>query len=343
MLTIEGRRDGSGRAAAIPLERYRIIHTRNRLRAHGLLEDVLGPHELSIENNSQIEIRLHSYKLGSVLVSYLSFGAKSRLRLSGFQPRYLVQIPLSGSAIVNSGDERLIVKPGAGAVCSPGEPVSIVCSADCGQLVVGLDSNLLQAHTRSLLHPRPTTPLRFEIPMDVSAGSTRDWYEMLISLVQLADNQIRLLDHPLVVADLERALMTGLVVAQPNTYTQLFDDRGSSEKHGSIETAILLINTDPGRNHTVASLARAAGVSVRTLEKQFQRRLGVPPYRYLRHVRLERTREELTATTDREISVSEVAARWGFNHFGRFAQDYYILYHEKPSETLRRSRMLCFP
>ncbi|HET9895496.1 MAG TPA: AraC family transcriptional regulator [Streptosporangiaceae bacterium] len=325
------------------MERYPIIHTRNRLRAHGRLENILGPHELSIANSSQIDIRLHSYKLGSVLVSYLSFGAKSQLRLNDLQSRYLVHIPLAGSVIVSCGDDRQIIKPGAGAVCSPGESVTILCSADCGLLVVGMDSNLLQAHTRSLLHPRPTTPLRFEIPMDITLGDARDWHEMLISLVNLADNQIRLLDHPLVVADLERALMTGLVVAQPNTYTSLFDERGSGHKRGSIETAILLINTDPARNHTVASLARAAGVSVRTLEKQFQRRLGVPPYRYLRHVRLERSRAELTATTDREISVSEVAARWGFNHFGRFAQDYYSLYNEKPSETLRRRRTLCCP
>ncbi len=334
-------RDGLVPAPAIPLERYPIIHTRNRLRAHGRLEDILGPHELAIANSSQVDIRLHSYKLGSVLVSYLSFGAKSQLRLSGQQARYLVHVPLTGSIAVSSGDERLIVNPGAGAVCSPGEPMSILCSDDCEQLVVGLDSSLLQGHTRSLLHPRPTEPLRFEIPMDISSGSARDWYELLTSLIQLADNQIRLLDHPLVVADLERALMTGIVVAQPNTYTEFFDERSSAQKSGSIETAILLINTDPGRNHTVASLARAAGVSVRTLEKQFQRRLGVPPYRYLRHVRLERTRAELTATTDREISVSEVAARWGFNHFGRFAQDYYSLYNEKPSETLRRRRTSC--
>ena len=60
-------------------------------------------------------------------------------------------------------------------------------------------------------------------------------------------------------------------------------------------TAILLIDTYPQRDHTVTELARAAGLSVRTLERQFRRRLGLTPHAYLRHVRFERVRSELMA------------------------------------------------
>src|SRR5436190_4413075 len=38
-------------------------------------------------------------------------------------------------------------------------------------------------------------------------------------------------------------------------------------------------------------------------------------------------------------SITEVAARFGFGHFGRFAQDYRQRFGETPSETLRRSHI----
>jgi len=41
---------------------------------------------------------------------------------------------------------------------------------------------------------------------------------------------------------------------------------------------------------------------------------------------------------DNATSVTNEAARWGFLHFGRFAQEYRALFGELPSETLRRSR-----
>jgi len=37
-------------------------------------------------------------------------------------------------------------------------------------------------------------------------------------------------------------------------------------------------------------------------------------------------------------TVTEVATRWGFLHFGRFAGDYQKQFGEKPSETLQRER-----
>ena len=37
----------------------------------------------------------------------------------------------------------------------------------------------------------------------------------------------------------------------------------------------------------------------------------------------------------KELSVSEVATRWGFTHLGRFAGAYRLRYGVPPSQTLR--------
>lgn len=53
---------------------------------------------------------------------------------------------------------------------------------------------------------------------------------------------------------------------------------------------------------------------------------------YLRGVRLDRVHLELST---RGGAVTDVAARWGFFHPGRFAQQYRDRFGELPSETAK--------
>jgi AraC-like DNA-binding protein len=57
---------------------------------------------------------------------------------------------------------------------------------------------------------------------------------------------------------------------------------------------------------------------------------------FLRGVRMRRVRTELLAANT-STRVSEVAARWGFSHAGRFAIQYAKTFGESPSQTLKKS------
>ena len=87
----------------------------------------------------------------------------------------------------------------------------------------------------------------------------------------------------------------------------------------------------------MADLVAHCGVGERTLHKHFRAFLAVSPLAYWRRLRLAAAREELLKGLD-GASVTEVAARFGFNHFGRFSQQYRRGFGEAPSATLRRSR-----
>lgn len=87
---------------------------------------------------------------------------------------------------------------------------------------------------------------------------------------------------------------------------------------------------------TLALLVRASGLTERTLHKQFDRFLGMPPVAYLRRLRLLAAREALSQPT--APSVSEVAVSVGFAHLGRFAIAYKAAFGEAPSITRQRSQ-----
>ena len=89
---------------------------------------------------------------------------------------------------------------------------------------------------------------------------------------------------------------------------------------------------------SVADLVAYCGVPERTLRKHFRTFMGASPLMHWRQLRLAGVRACLLEGSD-NTSITEVAIRFGFSHFGRFAQDYCNHFGELPSITLKRSRI----
>lgn len=86
---------------------------------------------------------------------------------------------------------------------------------------------------------------------------------------------------------------------------------------------------------TLSELAAAAGVSVRTLNAAFREFRGCTPMQALRDARLNGVRAELLVAPA-GTTVRDVAAEWGYAHFGLFASAYNRRFGETPSATLRK-------
>ncbi|MEQ8651075.1 MAG: helix-turn-helix domain-containing protein [Kiloniellales bacterium] len=86
---------------------------------------------------------------------------------------------------------------------------------------------------------------------------------------------------------------------------------------------------------SVAELADRLGVSRRTVQYACNRALDLNPVAYLRALRLSGLRRDIRHAD----SVTEVATRWGFWHFGYLARDYKAMFGELPSTTLKRESL----
>jgi len=89
---------------------------------------------------------------------------------------------------------------------------------------------------------------------------------------------------------------------------------------------------------TAPELARLCGVAARTLQRHFVEFLGRAPLEHFRRMRFAAVREALLAPVGHDVSVIEVATRFGFTHPGRFAGEYRRCFGEPPSATLARGR-----
>jgi AraC-like DNA-binding protein len=98
-----------------------------------------------------------------------------------------------------------------------------------------------------------------------------------------------------------------------------------------------VIEEHPDRALYVPEICEALGVAERTLRTCCQQQLGASPKQYLLARRMHLAQREVRRAEPNATTVTEVAARYGFWHFGRFASTYKSLIGELPLVTLGRA------
>lgn len=144
--------------------------------------------------------------------------------------------------------------------------------------------------------------------------------------------------QPLVAGSAGRLLAATLLTAFPNT---TLTDPTIEDRHDShpdvLRRAIAFIEDHADQDISVADVAAAARVTIRALQYAFRRHRGSTPMSYLREVRIQQAHEDLVAADPTTgVTVTEIAARWGFFHPGRFARHYRAVYGLPPHQTLLR-------
>jgi AraC family transcriptional regulator, ethanolamine operon transcriptional activator len=167
-------------------------------------------------------------------------------------------------------------------------------------------------------------------PGDQLLNRLRDLNESLPSL-SLLDSAARL--GEMIENDL-LARFANFLSEKPRTRKQN-DRRAMHFCDEVLKDTIKLMERDPSEILNLHSMAKATGLSPRTLQRTFQAEFGLCPQEWQRMERLNRARKDLLQAQP-GASVTKIATRWGFFHFGRFSQYYRELFNERPSETLAR-------
>lgn len=103
----------------------------------------------------------------------------------------------------------------------------------------------------------------------------------------------------------------------------------------SLARAVALVMDDPSAGHTLADLARAAGMSRSKFAKMFQETLGMPPIEFVTRARLTQARELLVST---RMPVAGIAGRVGFASRSHFSRAFRNAFGTDPS-GMRRNRL----
>ena len=181
------------------------------------------------------------------------------------------------------------------------------------------------------------TPPRDAMLITPPLGAMKRLQRLHAAAGQLAENAPEVIAHPEAARGLEQLLIQALVECL--TMGEASEDRSALRRHEAIMQRFRgALEANGAQALYIPDLCKAIGVSGRTLRVCCQEQLGMSPKRYLLLRRMHLARRALRDGAPTAVTVTEIATRYGFWHFGRFAGDYQSLFGEAPSATLHRPR-----
>lgn len=309
------------------------FRTEDPAAAHDHVAAAFAHHELVLDERHGIDFALETVRSESLTVGRMAYGTDARIDGPPMQTCYHVNLSVAGqSTVAQHGTRRSFGAGEAGVAFVHDAPVSIRWSADAAHYHINLRRAPFERHAARLLGRRDTEPVLFDLtfPTDSPAGrallaSTRFVYDELAREGGMST-------MPLACRELESTLMTQILLTAPSQLTPILTGSAPSIGHARVRDAVAYIHANPDADISTAELAARAGVTARALQLGFRDAVGMSPSAYVRSVRLDRVRDELSS--GRAISVSDTAMKWGFFHLGRFAHQYREQFGELPSETV---------
>ncbi|MFC0865879.1 AraC family transcriptional regulator [Sphaerimonospora cavernae] len=324
-------------ARSLPLATHELFHTRDIDEARARVGHALAPHELRLGKHAAgFHTRMNGTTFDRTGLYSIDYGGEVSITADAWESCFLVSLPLAGAVEVSLGRDQVLATPGFGCVESPTECMTMRWLTGASHLVASFDRWELEAHLGGLLGRELHRPLVFSLGMDLTRPLARSWLSIVDLLRREAETDGDILTRPLALEQLEGLLMTQLLLTQPNNYTPALSGEQPCTAPAAVKRAMELFEACAAEPLTVSDIAEAVGVGVRTLQEGFRRHLETTPTAYLRDVRLERARAELTACGPDTATIAEVARRWGFVHLGQFSRVYRERFGETPAETLTR-------
>lgn len=323
------------------LYRKPVFRSRSPQAAQRELCRAITAHDLRWGHGA-VETALFRHELGGVSVMALRYGAEVEVRPQAFRDFTLVQMPLQGMAQFESDGVAVGVSPGEVAVLSPQRSARLLWQRDCEQLIVKVPHRLLSAvladaraaRPHGLSGVEPTASLNLPPAFKLSEPLIHTWQGLVQQCLNLPGQEAGSVLHPLWLQQFERMVALFLLSHQPAVVAPPPESALPALPRTDavrLERLERYLQQNLGASITLESLARAAGVSQRSLHLICQRCYGLSPMSWLRQRRLDAARQALLA--DPERSVTEVALECGFTHLGRFSAYYRERFGELPSDT----------
>jgi AraC-like DNA-binding protein len=318
-----------------PLSRFAAVDTRSPDAAREAIGRIFCPHFLSpVERNPiAFHARHHTVKQLGYSVNFVAYGSTVEIDPGELSRFFLLQVPVRGSAKVRCGSVSADVGTGRSAsILSPTLGTRMVWDEGCEKLIILIDREALEAQFESLTH-RQSRMIEFDTGVDLTGPVGR-------ALLQHVELMLGAAENGAAVPDAYRALlrdgMTTLMLSGlAHSETQHLAEPAPMADPQTVRRAQVFMEAHAGRAVSMAEIAAASGVSLRSLQNAYGRSRQMTLGEGLLSLRLERFHAALKNHGD-VSSVAEAAYDAGFGHLGRAAAAYHKRYGEMPSATLRR-------
>lgn len=286
---------------------------------------------------SALDARINAVYLPNMYISYVQYDVPVALSAAASRGDYGIYLPIRGRIESTIGDRTVACEHGGAVVASPLRAQTTRSTAECGRYILSMSRDAMTRQLSALLGEGIAEALVFEPAMDLIEGDGRTLMDTVRLAARDLDRDGSMFWNPIMAAMFEQWVMTGLLLSQPHNYRDALEGRDRSVAPKDVAKALDYMEANLHLPITLGDIVAASGVPGRTLYKHFRDSKGVSPLAYLRKARFERARQEFLRCSG-DVTVTEIACRWSFDHLGRFSVEYRKRFGESPSETIARRR-----
>jgi len=275
----------------------------------------------------------HTFPGIGMSLSVLRFGTEVRIVTESSVDFIPIQVPLGGSAHMRVGSRVLPSNPDRGCTLGSSRRVTVETSADWEIIICRLERRPVERRLEQLLGRPLESPIAFQASIDLTSPFGMQLRSMLCLLLHQARDDNSLLIRGMTARDAEQLLIATFLHAQPHNYTEALYASQYTAMPRCVQKALDYLQANLRNRVTISHVAGEVGIGERSLQRAFNQYLDTTPMAYLKEQRLQAARRSLKAITG-SGSVTQIALQYGFNHLGRFAEDYRERFGESPSVTL---------
>ncbi len=301
---------------------------RERLTPHGLQSFDIAPGEKAFG------VRANHLQMTTVGLSYCAYDSDVTM---GFgEASFVRQIfSIDGAGRYAAGGHSGEIGSGSWTPILPaGAPLKVKFGSGYRQLVLRIEFDALLRNMSALIGQEVSGNLVF----DQTEERQPAMQALRRRIFQFAAdfNERGVYFSELAAAEVERMVIMKFLMCHRHNYTHLLLREPLPATSSAVRIVEEFIAANWDKPVDVAAMATVAGISARSLFRQFKQYRGYSPADFAKKVRLERARAMLEQSVEAG-SVTQVALKCGFQNPGHFARDFRIAFGELPSETLRKS------
>ncbi|WP_370980048.1 AraC family transcriptional regulator [Agaribacterium sp. ZY112] len=324
------------------LQNHHVLQTHDFDQAAQALENTWRPHQgLQRIGRNGFNFDISVASTNQLLIGQ---GTLKGLEIKGgrLEDYFTLAIPLSGFFRFTMENNAHVISKGKASVYSAGHEHDIWIPEHCELFNVRFPKAQLQAELEKLLGRKLSQDLRFEVELNLNC----DFGQSLLRLLSLIVDDVNrqgLLSKPrsLAAHHLELSLLTLLLEEQTHNYSAELKQPQPQAGAWQVQRAEAYACMHLQQAISAGDLAKAAGVSERSLSTSFQKVHACSPTQFVRNLKLDAIRKDLMHKSKQNMdyaSITDLALKYGFQHMGHFSQHYKQRFHETPSNTLKKAK-----
>ena len=301
------------------------------------LSHLFKPHELNILGKEQLlDVKVANTDFDKLSFINMRHGANVEIYPGKLENFFLLQVPVSGTGEVRIDSTKIDCSPEVAYMMSPTFDVEMKFLKNCEHVILKIERNNLESFLERQLQRTLNVPLEFQPAVYIREGKNQELMSMITYISQQLSSPQSTLHHSMIRDQVTSLLMSTLLISLDHNYHTELTQEVSAPKPFYVKKAQEYIHEHAMDPITPEDIAQAACISLRSVFAGFKTYLNTTPMAYLKDIRLQLVHNDLKSRDPSETSVTDLALKYGFTHFGNFAAGYRERFGELPNETLKK-------